>query len=314
MATNDSTATTPEESRAGTELEYNLLPRGELFYGTKEQLQSIGLGAGIPFPGEAGEPRKKIKVTDPRGFTALIDYPGYKGDGIFCASISFPGRERPKEDEWKPFYFGVKKSESVWCDKFTGTADALSAAGLVQMSQLPGQPGMRKFAVTIHPDGTVATGNKTRREGDKSITKSGKSRYTVMVIVSDDEGERRLCAYQKEHDEWEERMAALPRPKPLHVSGKNIQPPKQKDRKHYSSPEKFKEFALSWVDYRGSGFEFGFGGEYELQEHGETTMRFDEQSMKEIVSVHAELSARLAELVKAAKVIRVRPHHLSIVK
>lgn len=59
MAGINSTATTPEESRAGTELEYNLQPWGYIIYGTKEQLQSIGLGVGIPFPGEADEPRKK---------------------------------------------------------------------------------------------------------------------------------------------------------------------------------------------------------------------------------------------------------------
>lgn len=310
----NSTATTPEESRAEPELEYNLQPWGDVIYGTKEQLQSIGLGAGIPFPGEAGETRKKIKVVDPRGFTATIDRASYKADGIFGAFIPFPGCDHPcMEAEWKSFYFGVKKRESVWWDEFTGTADALSAAGLVQISQLPGQPGMRKVAVTIHPDGTVATSNKARREGDRTIKKSGKTRYTVEVKVSDEEGERRLCAYQKEHKEWEERMAALPRPNPLHVSGKQIQPPKKKES-YYSSPESFKKFALHWAgsDARSGGFEFVFSGEQELDECGEITMKLDDQSIKEIVGVYADFSARLTELVKAAKVVRARPH-LSIV-
>jgi len=83
MAGINSTATTPEESRAERELEYNLQPWGDMIHGTKEQLQSIGLGAGIPFPGEAGETRKKIKVVDPRGFTAMIDRATYRDDGIF---------------------------------------------------------------------------------------------------------------------------------------------------------------------------------------------------------------------------------------
>lgn len=118
---------------------------GDMIYGTKEQLQSIGLGAGISFPGEAGETRKKIKVVDPRGFTATIDRAIYKADGVFCACIRFPGRDRPSwEAEWKPFYFGVNKREFVCGDEFIGTGEALAAAGLVRMDQLLGQPGMRK--------------------------------------------------------------------------------------------------------------------------------------------------------------------------
>lgn len=167
MAEANYTATTPE-------LEYNLCPWGDLIYGTKEQLQAIGLGIGIPFPSEAGETRKKIKVSDPRGFTAFINYASYKGDGVFCAIIKFPERDSP-EPKWRPFTFGVKKREAIWGDDFIGTGEALSAAGLVQINQLPGQPGMRKVCVTIHPDGTIKTDNKTRREGDKTIKKSGKT-------------------------------------------------------------------------------------------------------------------------------------------
>lgn len=253
MADTNSTATTPEESRAEPELEYNLQPWGDLIYGTKEQLQSIGLGAGIPFPGDAGETRKKIKVVDPRGFTATVDRVSYKADGGFCACIKFPGRARPgSETEWKPFYFGVNKREFVGGDEFIGTGEALSAAGLIQTNQLPGQPGMRKVAVTIHPDGTVASGNPTandeeaRLEGAKRITKNGKTRYLVTVNISHEEEERRRCAHRQEGDEWEKRMAALPRPEPLHVSGKQTPPAKKKDG-CYDSPESFKEFAFGWV-------------------------------------------------------------------
>lgn len=310
MAGINSTATTPEESHAEPELEYHLQPWGDMIYGTKEQLQSIGLGAGIPFPGEAGETRKKIKVVDPRGFTATIDRATHKEDETFCATIHFPRRDNPSwEAEWKPFYFGVKRREEIWVDEFAGTGEALSAAGLVQINQLPGKPGMRKVSVTIHPDGTVATSNKARREGDKTIKKSGKSRYTVEIIVPDEEGKRRLCAYQKEHDEWEKRMAALSRPKPLHT---------KKKEDYYSSPESFKKFALHWASRDASsssgGFEFVFSGEQELDAYGEVTMKLDDQSMKEIASVYSDLTARLTELVKAAKVVRVRKEsHLSIV-
>lgn len=313
-----------EESRAETmacqatppELEYGCQPWGDCIYGTKEQLQSIGLGVGTPFPGEEGEPRKKIKVTDPRGFTATISY---FTDGIFNASIRFPGRERPKEDEWKPFYFGVRKRERCsWYDEYIGTAEALVAAGLVRDGQFPGMPGMRKVCVTILPDGTLPTGSptancsKAKEPGAKWIEKKAKGTYCVSVCVQEDEKDRRQEKNKREELEWEKRMAALPRPEPLHVSGKQI-PPAKKKESYYSSPESFKKFALNFASREGGGFEFVFGGEHELDEYGEITMKLDDQSRKEIASVYAEMNARLAALVSAAKVVRVRPY-LSVVK
>lgn len=314
MATDNSTATTPEESRAEPELKYNLQPWGDIIYGTKEQLQSIGLGAGISFPGEAGETCKKIKVVDPRGFTATIDRASHKGDEVYFACIRFPGRDNPSwEAEWKPYSFGVKKKDSVRGDEYIGTGEALAAAGLVRMDQLPGQPGMRKVAVSFRPDGSVATDNKNIHELVKTITKSHKTRYTVWVKISDEEEEKRHRAHNEKEAEWVERMAALPRPEPLHISGKQIQPPKKKES-YYSCPESLKEFALAWVKCeKGSDFEFCFGGEAEANKYGEITMRLDEQSIKEITGIYATCRARLMEVVKAAKVVRARPH-LSIVK
>lgn len=307
----NSNATTPEESRAEPELEYNLQLCGDVIYGTKEQLQSIGLGAGIPFPGEAGETREKIKVTDPRGFTARIWRAAYKDDGVYCASIWFPDCDRPDE-EWKPYSFGVKKKDSVWGDEYIGTGEALAAAGLVRMDQLPGQPGMRKVAVSFRPDGSVATDNKNIHELVKTITKSHKTRYTVWVKISDEEEEKRRRAHNEKEAEWVERMAALPRPEPLHISGKQIPPAKKKEH-HYDSPESFKKFALQWANSEGGdGFESVFGGEAEQREYSEVTMKLDDQSRKEISHVYAEMTARLTALVSAAKVVRVRPY-LSIV-
>lgn len=312
MATANSTATTPEGSRADPELEYKLFPWGDSITGTKEQLQSMGLGIGMAFPGEPGGKRIEMRVTDPRGFPTTI-YSHCSGDGLFCANISLPGRERPKE-EWKPFYFGVLKKEHTWYDEYSGTREALAAAGLVEMNQLPGQPGMQKVQVTICPDGAVATSSKVRREGSKKITKNAKNRYSVKIQISDEEQERRLSAYHEREADYERRMKELPRPEPLHVSGKETKPPKQKE-KYYSSPESFREFALKWAGKDGSGsvFEFVFSGENELDEYGEITMRFDDQTLAEVASAYADFSARLRTLVENAKIIRARPH-LTVVK
>lgn len=313
MADANSTATTPEGSRTEPELKYEHLPWGELIHGTKEQLQSIRLGVGMPFPGEPGGNRREMRVTDPRGFPAAI-YSSSSGDGVFHASIRFPGRECPcSETEWKPVCFGVKKREFIGGDEFIGTGEALSAAGLVEINQLPGQPGMRKVAVTIHPDGTVASGAptannpKARLEGAKRITKNGKARYLVTVNISHEEGERRRCVFRQKTDEWGKRMAALPRPKPLHVSGHRFQPLKQKEA-HYSSPESFKNFAIRCADELNN-FDFIFNGEFELAEHGEKTIWLDDQSLQEIASARA----RLVDTVRAARVVKAKPR-LSIVK
>ena len=200
-------------------LEYKHLLWGELIYGTKEQLQYIGLGVGKAFPGEADGPRRKMTVPDPRGLTAEITQ-SCKEKEIFCASIRFPGRDIP-EEKWIPFAFGVHKNEHIRFDEFFGTEEALCAAGLVQAHQFPGRPGMRKTRVIIHPDGCVATGaptandRKARLPGAKRIQKEGKSRYSVQVCIPEEIEELRVQVYRAKHDAWEKRMATLPRPKPL---------------------------------------------------------------------------------------------------
>lgn len=94
--------------------EYNQLIWGDLIYGTKAELQAIGLGIDMPFPGEPGGPKRLLNVRDPRGFATKIDR-GW--DGIrYCASIPFPGRHRP-ENPWVEVAPGLKKREGSWYDE-----------------------------------------------------------------------------------------------------------------------------------------------------------------------------------------------------
>lgn len=90
---------------------------------------------------------------------------------------------------------GIQKTEEIWTDDFKGTAEDLVAAGIVEMHQLPGQPGRGKTRVSYKPDGT-AIEKGSKRHGDKagfkSVTRAGKTRYIVSVNVARDEGERRL--------------------------------------------------------------------------------------------------------------------------
>lgn len=200
--------------------EYNQLPWGDLIYGTKNQLQSIGIGPEVAFPGETNGPKRVLRVTDPRGFIAKVEATDSKGRDLFVASISFPGRERPQHRSYD-FANGVRKVEMIWGDLFTGTAESLSAAGIVRCDQLPGQPGMRKVTVTILADGSLPKGaptancSKAKEPGSKLIHKKSKTTYEVCVTAPRHEQDRRRDKDLKAHREWEDRMQALPRPAPL---------------------------------------------------------------------------------------------------
>lgn len=201
--------------------EYNQPLWGDLIYGTKERLRSIGIAAGLPFPGEPGGPKRKLRVTDPRGFKATVESSEYRGEGIYSASIHFPVRDQPTPLSRSNFAFGVTKEERSWCDAFTGTAEALVAAGLAQHGQFPGQPGMRKVCVRVLADGSLPQGAPTanrraaREPGAKNIYKKTKTTYEIRLHVSSEEEERRRDKSMQETREWESRMRSLPRPAPL---------------------------------------------------------------------------------------------------
>ncbi len=192
---------------------------GDLVYGTKDQLQRIGIALGKAFPGELGGPKRSMTVTDPRGFSAKIEIYQRHGEGIFSAKISFPGRDR--KEHWVDHAAGVRKrTESAWGDQYVGTAVALAAAGLIRFDQLPGQPGMRKMRVTILPDGTPDAGATTNHRtandaGAKLIERASKTEYMVTVKLSDAESQQRHNEYLASMWQWEDKMRELPRPAPL---------------------------------------------------------------------------------------------------
>lgn len=239
-------------------LEYNQLIWGDLIYGTKEQLQRIGIAAGMAFPGEPNGPKRSLRVTDPRGLTAKVEASGHMGEGIFSASISFPGRDRPEYGRVTDFAPGVSKHETPWGDIFTGTAESLSTAGLIRRDQLPGQPGMRKVTVTILADGSLPKGSPTAkcREADEPgaiiISRKSKALYEVCVRVSDEEAQRRRDEHSRAEREWENRMMALPRPAPLGRTSqehKEIEAAKNLVASWYKSSTAFRESANATADF-----------------------------------------------------------------
>ena len=226
-------------------LEYTQQFWGDSIYGTKEQIQALGVGVGLSFPGEIGCPRRrKMKVPDPRGFLAEIERADYRGEGLFYVAIPlFENHPRPELMAQQPYAPGVTKSEQVSSDEYCGTAEALVALGLVQIDQLPGQPGMRKVRVRILPDGSVLGGPptancaETRKLGAKEIERAGAGLFRVGVHVSAEEEQQRYARYMAARHEWEQRLQSLPRPAPLNEGRAGILARRTHLRLVWSTPE-----------------------------------------------------------------------------
>lgn len=195
-------------------LEYSHTLRGELLYGTKEQLIALGLGMGIEFPISE---RKQVRCNDPRGFPARISLSTYLGEGIYCAAVDLPGRERP-QDEWIWFDQGIELQKNIYWDDYKGEENSLVAAGLVPPQFFPGKPGMGKVQVTLDANGdrrTDTNGWKKREAGAKTIKKISRTLFLVSVRVSEEIADERRTQYRRSEDDWEQRMRALPRPQSL---------------------------------------------------------------------------------------------------
>lgn len=193
---------------------------GDLIEGTKAQLQALGIGQGVAFPGEMGGPKRQLTTTDPRGFNVALVVAS-KDPLTFRATIEFPDwpvspDRRP--DEWVAMSTGVRRcTDHLRSDRFVGSVDALVAAGLVQPGHFPGMPGMRKTRVTIQADGNPRShcADWWRQPGARVIERDSKTMYRVTVVVPADEADRRRAAFRASVAAYEELIAKLARPEPL---------------------------------------------------------------------------------------------------
>lgn len=211
-------AGTPAVITSETELYYSRNLRGEILRATKAQIQSFGIGAGMAFPGETGGPARFLHVSDPRSYETRIS--NYNGEQ-YNVWITYPGREYDEPTFAPPPLPGVRPANTRgWAyDEYEGTADELAAAGLARPDQLPGREGNAKVQLTILNGVIIAKGADVRRRaaGAKLIVRAGKSKYRVIVSISDDECARRAHEFTRAREEWEGRMSELPSPAPLHA-------------------------------------------------------------------------------------------------
>ncbi len=196
---------------------YEELPWGDVIYGGKEVLQRMGIGVGKPFPGEPGANKKTVKTEDPRGFACELKICTW-GDFPYIARIEHPERQSAwGEEDWHPYAAGVLFRENTWHDEYRGTAEALTASGLVPAGRFPGMPGMCAMSQTFYADGTTpkSGGQKARHQANSAgtmvVKKISKNHFEVSITVPEEVGEKRRADYWSRRNAWEARMKALPR-------------------------------------------------------------------------------------------------------
>jgi hypothetical protein len=190
----------------------------ECWEGTKAQLQAVGIGVGMKFPGEPGAP-KELNCKCPLGFDVRI----YLSDGdraraaagIFKAISRYVPLEKDSNEQPSQFAPGVLlEPRCRWnttSDTFVGTAAALVSAGLVPSpSFFPGQPGLPKMQVSF---GTDWQRNPVghRETWGATIRKRGAKKFSVELPVSKAESERRKTisdAAEKDEKEKERTLGA----------------------------------------------------------------------------------------------------------
>ena len=167
---------------------------GEIFSGTKAQLNEIGFGADCLFPGEPLAAKRKCKLPLAHGYArvevSLEWMEGPQSEKPFEARIFEVHASHLAADSYfkkthVPFAPGVTVTEDSRTDTYTGTAQALILAGVIEERQLPGMQGCGRCTTTFDACGNVLKRGSTDwcQEGFKTVRKYGK-KIVVQCVVS----------------------------------------------------------------------------------------------------------------------------------
>lgn len=191
------TSSSIERLHKNLEIEYRPTWAGELYSGSEASIRMLGIGGELPFPVD----REEIKCVDPRGLPCKIST---SINGRFLASITYPGRESPYSGTPELRADGVKVRRLPSFDQYTGSAEMLATAGIVQEHWLPGPNHMRKRVNYVSADGVQTTERVARNwsefvsgTGSKIILRIRSNVFEVHVRVSEDEKKRRNINTEK---------------------------------------------------------------------------------------------------------------------
>lgn len=168
---------------------------GELWEGTKTQMQAVGIGIGVKFPGEPGGPKRSVKTTNHRGDEITIAKEVSDEEGIYRAQMSYR-----KSNSWErssllgPEQFApgvVVIRDTCGYDEYKGSADALVAAGVIDRNKLPGMPGRGTTMTSFNRDGSARAVGSSSGDHCMVARRNGKDRFSVTIYLGDEERERR---------------------------------------------------------------------------------------------------------------------------
>lgn len=199
-------------------LVYAQYPWGDRIEGTKAELQGLGIGVGLAFPGEDGANKIEMITRDPRGYrvkVCLADRDRLTATLTFPNWPESPSRIGPEVEAFP----GVTRQEFyAYGDRYIGTAQALVAAGLVKADQFPGMPGMFKTRVTVYSDGSISTctnssdWSRRREPGARSIQRDKRGLYSVIIHVPQEVKDERREAHGQAEAAWIAAVARMDRP------------------------------------------------------------------------------------------------------
>jgi hypothetical protein len=189
---------------------------GDVFTGTKAQLNAVGFGVGCLFPGEPRANKKSCKLPIAHGYAEVcVHVPcGVKSppdapfqELVFYVTAHYLTSDSIRREKRISFAPGVFLQKDWQGETYVGTAQALLLAGLIEERQLPGMPGCGKCTTTFDANGDICSRGRSglyRPSGSKVVRKYGK-KISVFCIASATDQE---VGKDRERQKWEAYLVA----------------------------------------------------------------------------------------------------------
>ena len=193
---------------------------GDLFKGTKADLQRAGFLVGKPYPGEPGGSKRSTSIKPTSEFERItLEVCDRKANAqaVDPDKVMFQVKREVtcrKSAELRKnlmvFAPGVTRHENIRTDVYIGAPADLVAAGLVRLDQLPGMPGCGKGRTTFLKDGGISKSGSHESGSysqDRIVRNHGK-RVAVEVFVSKSVHKARHAEYLKKSEQLNEEYFA----------------------------------------------------------------------------------------------------------